>query len=86
MEKDKIIEICRKEKVNGVVSTGSEITTEIACYIANKLGFNCNNYEKLINFRNKYNGLNNSGINRYHFIYTDTILWKYRYKKDKICT
>ncbi|MCQ2743329.1 MAG: ATP-grasp domain-containing protein [bacterium] len=54
MEKDKIIEICKKEKVDGVVSTASEITTDVACYIAKKLGLKGNNYENLIKFRNKY--------------------------------
>lgn len=37
-EKDQIVEICRKEKIDGVVSNASEKTVEIVAYIAEALG------------------------------------------------
>lgn len=54
IEKDKIALICKQEDVDGVVSNGSDITQEVAAYIAGELGLNCTPYERLQTLRDKY--------------------------------
>lgn len=54
LEKDKIASMCKKVKVNGVVSNGSDITQEIASYVAGKLNLNCTPYERLKKLRDKF--------------------------------
>ncbi len=53
LEKDKIAEVCRQEGVQGVVSNASDLTSEIATYVASKLGLNANDYEKFQALRDK---------------------------------
>lgn len=45
MEMDKIAEVCKEEKVDGVVSNASDLTSEIAAYVATKLGLNTTDYK-----------------------------------------
>ena len=53
MEKDSIVDICRKEAVCGVVSNGSELTARVSSYVAEQLGLSCTKYETIINMQNK---------------------------------
>ncbi len=53
LEKDKIVEACRQEGVQGVVSNASDLTSEIASYVANQLGLTANDYEKFQFVRDK---------------------------------
>jgi biotin carboxylase len=54
MEMDKIANICKQEGVKGVVSNGSDITQEVASYVAGKLSLNCTPYATLRLLRDKY--------------------------------
>lgn len=54
MEKDKIVDICREEKIDGVVSNGSDITSNVCAYISDKLGLIGNNYQDFNNAQNKF--------------------------------
>lgn len=53
LEKDEILQICKLEKVNGVVSNASDLLAEITAYLAEKLSLNGNSYKNLLNIRNK---------------------------------
>ena len=53
LEKDKIVEACRQEGVQGVVSNASDLTSEIASYVASQLGLIANDYEKFQFVRDK---------------------------------
>lgn len=53
LEKDEILEICKLEKVNGVVSNASDLLAEITAYLSENLSLNGNPYQKLLNIRNK---------------------------------
>ncbi len=53
LEKDKIVEVCRQEGVQGVVSNASDLTSEIAAYVASQLGLNANDYQKFQDLRDK---------------------------------
>ena len=54
VKKERIAGICEKEHVDGIVSNCSDITQEVASYIAEKLGLNCTPYERLLSLRDKY--------------------------------
>lgn len=54
LEKDKILEICKKENVDGVVSNGSDVTAKVCAYIAYNLNLNGNNYLDFEKSQNKY--------------------------------
>ncbi len=45
LEKDRIVDICQKESVSGVVTNASDLPTEQAAYISQQLGLNGNSYE-----------------------------------------
>ena len=53
VEKDLIVDICRKESVSGVVSNGSELTARISAYVAEQLGLPCTPYQTILNIQNK---------------------------------
>ena len=53
-EKDRIVEICREEGIDGVVSNASDLTAEIVAYISEKLGLRGNSYQDVLRLRNKY--------------------------------
>lgn len=53
IEKEKITEACRAEGVDGVVSNASDLTSEIASYVASQLGLPANDYEKFQYVRDK---------------------------------
>lgn len=54
IEKDKIVDVCRKEHVDGVVSNASDFTAEVVSYVSEKLGLRGNSYQDLLRLRNKY--------------------------------
>lgn len=47
IEKDRIVEICRQEHVEGVVTNASDLTVEIASYVTDKLNLNGNTLETI---------------------------------------
>ena len=51
-EKDKIIDVCKSENVNGVIAT-TELTIEIANYVAEKLGLITNPLDVMKKITNK---------------------------------
>ena len=53
-DKDRIVDICRAESIDGVVSNASDLTAEIAAYVSDKLGLNGNGYQDMLKIRNKY--------------------------------
>lgn len=54
MEKEAIVDICRNLQIDGVVSNASELTAEVATYVAEQLGLNCTPYQSFIMLHNKY--------------------------------
>lgn len=54
LEKEKISEICKNAHVDGVVSNASDITSEIAAYVAEANGLNSTSYSHLIKLRDKH--------------------------------
>lgn len=53
-ETDKILEICRKEKIDGIVSNGSDYTAKITTYLSAELGLNGNDYDMFTKTQNKF--------------------------------
>ncbi len=53
LEKEKIVDICKKEGVDGVVSNGSDLTAEIVSYVSCKLGLHGIKYDSFLNLKNK---------------------------------
>ena len=53
-EKDRIVEICEIEHVDGVVSNASDLTAEITAYVAEKLGLPGNPYYTVHLLKDKY--------------------------------
>ena len=54
LEKDRIVEICHLENVKGIVSNGSELTVQIASYVAEKLNLPCTPYLTILNIQDKH--------------------------------
>lgn len=54
LEKEKIVDICKTEGVDGVVSNGSDLTAEIVSYVSSKLGLHGIKYDSFLNLKNKY--------------------------------
>ena len=52
-EKDRIVKICREEKVDGVISNASDITAEIVSYIATQLHLNGIDYSAFQKIKDK---------------------------------
>ena len=53
IEKDAIVDICREKGVDGVVSNGSELTANIASYVADKLGLDCTPNHIMVRLQDK---------------------------------
>ena len=54
MEKDKILEICRKIKIAGITSISSGVAAPIVCYVSEKLNLISNFYESALIATDKY--------------------------------
>ncbi len=55
LEKDRIVEICRAEHVDGVISNASDITALVCAYVAEQLSLNTTSYSAMLDIENKYN-------------------------------
>ena len=53
-ETDRIVDICRKEGVSGVVSNGSDFTAEAVSAVASRLGLPCVPYQSFLMIKDKY--------------------------------
>lgn len=53
-EMDKIVEVCRKNNIDGVVSNASETTATVVSYVAEKLGLLGTPYEVMQRLHDKY--------------------------------
>ena len=53
VDKDEIVEVCKEEKVDGVVTNASDFTARICAYVAEKLDLPTTSYERILNIQNK---------------------------------
>lgn len=53
LEKDKILEICKSEKIDGTVSNASDVTAEVVSYISTQMKLHGIDYEKFQNLKDK---------------------------------
>ena len=53
-ERDQIVDKCRELGIDGVVSNASEKTAEVVSYVAEKLGLNGMNHQRLMEIKDKY--------------------------------
>ena len=54
LEKEVIVDKCREIGIDGVVSNGSELTANIASYVADKLGLECTPHNILVTLQDKH--------------------------------
>lgn len=54
VEKDEILDVCRKEHIDGICSVASDVAAPTVAYIAEKLGLVGNSYEAACKANNKY--------------------------------
>ena len=54
LEKETIVEKCREIGVDAVLSNGSELTANIASYVADQLGLECTPYHTITLLQNKF--------------------------------
>lgn len=54
MDKDQILEICRKVRIDGVTSIASDVAVPTMCYISEKMGLVGNSYQDALLATNKY--------------------------------
>lgn len=54
VEKEQILEICQKEKINGIATIASDVAAPTVAYIANQMGLVGNKYEAALRANNKY--------------------------------
>lgn len=54
VEKDEILNICQKEKIDGVCTIASDVAAPTVAYVANKMGLIGNDYEAAVRANNKY--------------------------------
>lgn len=53
VDKEAILSVCENECIDGVVSNASDLTAEIVSYISSKLSLHGNDYNRLMDIRNK---------------------------------
>ena len=53
LDKEKILQICKTEDIDGVVSNASDLLAEISSYISEKMSLNGNLYKNILNIRDK---------------------------------
>lgn len=75
LEKDIIVKICREERIDGVISNGSDLTAEIVSYVATQLNLHGIKYDDFLKLKDKQtvrqltNGIN--GLEKVRtFLYT----------------
>ena len=54
VEKEEILDICRKEKIDGICTIASDVAAPTVAYVAGKLGLPGNTYEAACRANNKY--------------------------------
>lgn len=54
LEKDAIVDKCREMGIDGVVSNGSELTANVASYVADMLGLECTPHDVLATLQDKH--------------------------------
>ena len=54
VEKDRILEICREEKIDGICTIASDVAAPTVAYIAERLHLNGNRYEAALNANDKF--------------------------------
>ena len=54
VEKDAILEICRKVGINGICTIASDIAATTVSYVAERMGLIANSYEVAVRANNKY--------------------------------
>lgn len=54
LEMDKIVDICKKKNINGVISNASDITAEVVAYIAEQLELIGNPYKQYVSLHDKF--------------------------------
>lgn len=54
VEKEKILEICQKEAIDGITTIASDVAAPTVAYIANKMGLVGNDYDAAVRANNKY--------------------------------
>lgn len=65
VEKEKILEICKKEAIDGITTIASDVAAPTVAYIANKMGLVGNDYDAAVRANNKYlmrNAFMNAGV------------------------
>ena len=65
VEKEKILEICQKEAIDGITTIASDVAAPTVAYIANKMGLVGNDYDAAVRANNKYlmrNAFMNAGV------------------------
>lgn len=65
IEKELILEICKKEQIDGIATIASDVAAPTVAYIANRMGLVGNDYEAALRANNKYlmrNALMKAGI------------------------
>lgn len=75
IEKEKILEECKKIKPDGICSIASDLATITVNYVAEKLGLNCNPFEITNHCTNKYEmrkKLKEAGVKTPNFIKVDS--------------
>lgn len=54
VEKERILEICQEEKIDGIATIASDVAAPTVAYIANRMGLVGNDYEAALRANNKY--------------------------------
>jgi len=54
VEKEKILEICKQEHIDGIVTIASDVAAPTVAYVAGKMGLVGNDYEAAVRANNKY--------------------------------
>lgn len=64
-EKEKILDICKKEHIDGIATIASDVAAPTVAYVANKMGLVGNDYNAAVQANNKYlmrNAFMNAGV------------------------
>lgn len=91
VEKEKILEICKKEKIDGICTIASDVAAPTVAYVAQKLDLVGNSYDTAIKANNKglmRDALNNDKIScpKYAYVHNIEELNQYNWIKEHITT
>lgn len=54
VEKEQILEICKRERIDGICTIASDVAAPTVAYVADKMGLIANSYESALKANNKY--------------------------------